>query len=109
MAFSDWKPLASEVPSPTRKGEMTVGPIHTAVGHALSEWEHMESVLARLFQLLCQSPAAAAARAYGMLESSFSKAQLLRAATDSFFRDRNASDSDLHREVKTLLMACLTA
>jgi hypothetical protein len=40
-----------------------------------------------------------------MLESSFSKAQLLRAATDSFFRDRNAYDSDLHRELKVLLAA----
>jgi hypothetical protein len=65
----------------------------------------MESGLARLFQLLCESPAAASARAYGMLESSFSRSQLLRAATDSFFRDRNAGDSDLHKELKALLAA----
>jgi hypothetical protein len=105
MTFSAWKPLVSEVPSPTRRGEETTAPIHAAVGFALSQWEHMESGLARLFQLLCESPAAAAARAYGMMESSYAKAQLLRAATDSFFRDRNANDSDLHRELKILLGA----
>ncbi len=105
MAFSDWKPRVHEAPSPTRRGETTTAAIHTAVGFALSQWEHMESGLARLFQLLCGSPTAAAARAYGMLESSFSKAQLLRAATDSFFRDRNAEDSDLHGELRALLSA----
>jgi hypothetical protein len=105
MAFSDWKPRVHDAPSPTRRGETTTAAIHTAVGFALSQWEHSESGLARLFQLLCGSPTAAAARAYGMLESSFSKAQFLRAATDSFFRDRNADDSDLHGELRALLSA----
>lgn len=80
-------------------------PIHTAVGYALSQWEHMESGLARLFQLLCESPAPAAARAYGMLESSYSKSQLLRAAVDAFFNERKETDSDLHRELKALFNA----
>jgi hypothetical protein len=105
MKFADWQPRVQETPSPTWKGEATVEPIHSAVGFALSQWEHMESGLARLFQLLCESPSAAAARAYGMLESSFSKSQLHRAAGDSFFRDKSATDTDLHRDLKILLSA----
>jgi hypothetical protein len=65
----------------------------------------MESGLARLFQLLCESPSAAAARAYGMVESSYSKSQLLKAASDSFFRDRSATNSDLYRDLKSLFSA----
>jgi len=64
MGFSGWKPLVGGVPSLSRKGEPTAAPIHTAVGYALSQWEHMESGLARLFQLLCESPAAALLSAY---------------------------------------------
>lgn len=105
MAFSDWNPLPDVSPSPSHRGEAATSVIHTAVGLALSEWEHMESGLARLFQLLCESPAAAAARAYGTMESSYSKEQLLRGANDAFFQDRNAIDSNLHRELKSLFTA----
>jgi hypothetical protein len=65
----------------------------------------MESGLARLFQLLCESPSAAAARAYGTLESSYAKAGLLRAATEVFFDDRTATDSDFHKDMKSLFVA----
>lgn len=65
----------------------------------------MESGLARLFQLLCETPAAAAARAYGTLESSYSKEQLLRGANDALFRERNATDSYLYGDLKSLFTA----
>lgn len=105
MALSVWKPTADQIPSPTRRGEPTTLPIYSAVGQALSQWEHMESGLTRLFQLLCESPSFAAARAYGTLESSYAKAGLLRAATDAFFGSKNAINSELHRDMKLLFAA----
>jgi hypothetical protein len=105
MALSDWKPLPDVSPSPAHRGESETSVIHTAVGFALSQWEHMESGLARLFQLLCESPAAAAARAYGTVESSYSKEQLLRGANDAFFHDRNATESELYSDLKSLFTA----
>jgi len=109
MPLSEWKPTSGEVPSSSRKGETRGYPIHVAVGAALSEWEHMESGLARLFQLLCESPSLAAARAYGTLESSFAKMGMLRAASDVFFSNRGASDSNLHNDMKALFSAYQTA
>jgi len=105
MAFSDWKRTDDKEPSTIHRGETSTTPIHTAVGKALSEWEHMESGLTRLFQLLCESPSFAASRAYGTLESSYAKAGLLRAAMEVFFSSRSAINSRDHKDTKTLLAA----
>ncbi len=105
MEFSDWEPTEEREPSSAHKGETSTTPIYAAVGKALSEWENMESGLTRLFQLLCESPSFAAARAYGTLESSYAKAGMLRAATDVFFASRNAINSKEYKETKTLIAA----
>jgi hypothetical protein len=105
MALSKWKPTDAKIPSSSNRGESTTASIHTSVGKALSEWEHMESGLTRLFQLFCESPSFAAARAYGTIESSFSKSNLLRAAMEVFFASRDAIDSELYKDSKSLLSA----
>ncbi len=105
MALPAWNPTKDEVPSASRRGERTTAPIYEAVGDALSRWEHLESGLTRLFQLLCETPSFAACRAYGTVDSPFAHSQMLRAAMDVFFVLRNAVDSQEHREMKVLLKA----
>jgi hypothetical protein len=105
MALSPWKPLEDKLPSSTRKGEQETSAIYTAVGNALSRWEHMESGLTRLFQLLCETPGFAACRAYGTIESSYTKAGMLRAAMKAFFANREPFDKENHDAVNALLSA----
>lgn len=104
MALPKWKPTEGDVPSSTRKGEADFHLIYTGVGKALHQWEHMESGLTRLFQVLCETPNFAACRAYGTIESSFSKAEMLRAAGEAFFAKRNP-DSENQSAIKGLLSA----
>jgi hypothetical protein len=80
MLPKTWLPPEKEIPSDTFVGQVTLAPIYTAVGSALSRWEHLESGLTRLFQLLCETPSLAACRAYGTVESCYGKSQMLRAA-----------------------------
>ena len=108
VALSAWKPTKGDVPSPTRKGESDFVSIYTGVGKALHQWEHMESGLTRLFQVLCETPNFAACRAYGTIESSFSKSEMLRAAAEAFFAKRNP-DSENQSAIKELLSACKEA
>ena len=105
MVLPDWSPTKDVVPSSSRRGEVSTAPIHAAVGDALSRWEHLESGLTRLFQLLCETPSFAACRAYGTVESPFARSQMLRAAMDVFFASRTAIDSKEHKEMKVLFRA----
>jgi hypothetical protein len=105
MALSDWKPTEKKVPSLEHRGEKETSLLHTSVGQALSQWEHLESGLTRLFQLLCETPSFAACRAYGTLESSYARAGLLRAAMEVFFARREPFDSEYHAAMKTLFAA----
>lgn len=105
MALSAWKPSERREPSPDHRGEKDTSAIHAAVGQALSRYEHLESVLTRLFQLLCETPFFAACRAYGVVESSFTKASMLQAAMDAFFARREPFDREYHKAVKVLLAA----
>src|SRR5580658_9098583 len=97
MALSSWKPTDNTVPSPEHRGETDTSALYTAVGTALSRFEHLESGLTRLFQLLCETPSFAACRAYGMVESPFTKSSMLRAAMDVFFARREQFDSENHK------------
>lgn len=87
-----WKPPQHVTPSDAFLGERTTVPIHEAVGRALSAWEHAESGLIKLFQLLCETKSLAACRAYGTAESVFARYLQLRYAAEEFFADRDAED-----------------
>jgi hypothetical protein len=106
MTLANWKATENRVPSATHKGEPNTVLIHMEVGRALSQWEHLESGLTRLFQVLCETPHFAACRAYGVVESSFTKTVMLGAAADAFFARRDPFDTEYHKAVKSLFGAC---
>ena len=95
-----WTPPAKQVASPAYVGEQSTSPVHEAVGRALSIWEHGESVLIKLYQLLCETKSLAACRAYGTAESVFARYLAQKYAAEEFFANRDGSDRDL---VMTLL------
>lgn len=105
MGLAEWLPPSKKTPSETHTGHSTLSPIHTVVGAALSNWEHLESGLTRLFQLLCETPSLAACRAYGTVESCYSKSQMLRAAAIVFFDTRQPFDEQHSAEIKNLISA----
>jgi hypothetical protein len=90
-----WVAPSKETPSETYRGETSTAPIHEAVGRALSNWEHAESALIKLFQLLCETKSLAACRAYGTLESVFARHLALKYAAEEFFVSREAEDLKL--------------
>lgn len=105
MTLAEWLPPEKKTPSVIYPGEQNQAPIYTAVGDALSRWEHLESGLTRLFQLLCETPSHAAPRAYGTVDSCSSKAQMLRAAALIFFERHPPSDQQHAKDVKALIGA----
>ncbi len=89
---SAWKPPSRIVPSEAFQGEESTAPIHEAVGRALSMWKHTESGNIKLFQLLCEAKSFAACRAYGTLDSVFSRHLAIRYAAEEFFMSRDEKD-----------------
>jgi hypothetical protein len=59
--------------------------IHIAVGHALSNWEHVESAASILFTLFVESNSIAAARAYGSILGARAREAALREAAEIYF------------------------
>jgi hypothetical protein len=78
-----WKAPPKEVASATYLGEQSTSVIHEAVGRALGTWEHAESALIKLYQLLCETKSLAACRAYGTAQ---------KYAAEEFFANRDAND-----------------
>lgn len=66
--------------------------IYEAVGRALSTWEHTESGLIKLYQLLCETKSLAACRAYGTSESVFARHLSQKYAASEFFLSRDRDD-----------------
>lgn len=87
-----WKPPSKEVASENHLGEKGTAIIHEAVGRALSSWEHAESALIKLYQLLCETKSLAACRAYGTAESVFARYLAQKYAAEEFFLHREESD-----------------
>ncbi len=87
-----WSPPIRTVPSANFVGEDSTAPIHQAVGRALSAWEHAESALIKLYQLLCESKSLAACRSYGTIESVFGRHLALKYAAEEFFLHREEAD-----------------
>jgi hypothetical protein len=103
-----WNPTSKEIPSPTHRGEPDTLQIDAAVGRALSEYEHLQSALGILFQLLCEAPSFAASRAFGTVDSASGHVAMLRAAEEVFFGTReplDAKDAEYHAEMKALFSA----
>jgi hypothetical protein len=88
----EWAPPPKKVASPTYLGEEDMPVIHTAVGRALSTWEHTESALIKLYQLLCETKSLAACRAYGTAESVFARFLAQKYAAEEFFENRDTDD-----------------
>ncbi len=89
MTIPELEPTPYFRPSPSFLGDPKMEPIYTEVGRALSLWEHMEMSMVRLYQVFCESQSFAACRAYGVIESPFTKSQLIRQACETFFRTRD--------------------
>lgn len=94
-----WKAPTRLAPSESFQGEASTAPIYEAVGRALSKWEHAESGNIKLFQLLCETKSFAACRAYGTLDSVFSRHLALKYAGEEFFRSRDKEDRSLLNEL----------
>lgn len=95
LAPPTWKAPSCIVPSEAYSGEQSTAPIHEAVGRALSTWEHAESALIKLYQLLCETKSLAACRAYGTLESVYARHLALKYAAREFFVSRDTADLTL--------------
>lgn len=65
--------------------------IYLGVGHALSNWEHVESSIAMLFSTFIESRTIAGSRAYGTINGSRAREAALRQAADTFFSLRKSA------------------
>lgn len=109
MTISPWEPTKFVLPSPSHKGELTPEIVYVEIGRALHTWEHAESALARLFQVLCESRSIAPCRAYGTIESPYQKVQVLRHAAEAFFGRRDILSDQDHTDAKALFTAYSSA
>ncbi|MGF6647116.1 hypothetical protein [Paraburkholderia sp. GAS82] len=75
--------------SPDDRGDDTIGPIYTAVGFALSQWETAEVMLADLFLTVCECENSSSynpvRRAFGSFESSGGRRKALEEAAAVYF------------------------
>ena len=99
-----------DIPTPLPTiGETLTDAIHTATGKALTSWEYLEEALAHLFALIlgvgADPETEPAIRAYGSVISFKSRADMVRAAADVFFR-LHPSET-LQPEFIALLTACI--
>jgi hypothetical protein len=62
--------------------------IHIAVGHALSNWEHVEGAISMLFSYFVETRTIAAARAFGSINGARARETAIRQASESFFKLR---------------------
>jgi hypothetical protein len=82
------------------KGAIDRRVIYLGVGHALSNWEHVEAAAAMFFSAFVESRSIAGIRAYGTINGSRAREAALRQASETFFflrkvdrqKDRAAHD-----------------
>jgi hypothetical protein len=77
--------------------------IHLGVGHALSNWEHLEAAGALFFSTFVDSNSIAAMRAYGTIAGSRGREAALRQAGDTFFalrKNQYKKDRNIYEEIK---------
>lgn len=83
--------------------------IHIAVGHALSNWEHVEAAASLLISHFVESNSIAAARAYGSINGARARETALRHASETFFllrRNFFKKDQNAHAAVKIMEKCC---
>jgi hypothetical protein len=85
MSLPKWQPPKTQKPSGQNRGESEKAPIFEAVGRALSEWEHAEMAMARLFGALIESESDAAALAYGTINGANGRREAISYASEEFF------------------------
>lgn len=86
---------------PSKVGDKSEINIFLAVGMALSEWEWVEEELAKLFSVLVsdniRGPSVSALRAFGSVESSSNRINMIKSASEVYF---NPEDWE-RKEIKT--------
>jgi hypothetical protein len=99
--------------SKSNAGEPFASVIQIGVGHALTNWEHVENAVSMLFSQFTESSTIAAARAYGTIIGARARHSAVSAAMDVFFdirKQRNKKDRETcnliikHKEAATLLL-----
>ena len=87
----------------SKTGVPTEKLIYMAVGHALSNWEHVEAAALMLFSHFVESNSIAASRAYGSINGVAAREAALRQASETFFMLRKTAskkERGVHGEVK---------
>ena len=77
--------------------------IHIAVGHALTNWEHVEAAGAMLFGLFADFNSIAAQRAYGTINGAKAREAALREAANTFFslrKNLNKKNGEIYEDLK---------
>jgi hypothetical protein len=82
--------------------------IHIAVGHALSNWEHIESATALLFAHFVDSNSIAAQRAYGAIIGARGRQSALRQASETYFLVRRATFGEKSNDAIDAMEDCST-
>lgn len=83
-----------KAPASASQGEPEVSVIFTAVGAALSNWEHVEASFATMFGTLLEGARFAAERVFGTMVSNSNKRTALSAASSVVFVYRHVSEAD---------------
>jgi len=77
--------------------------VHMGVGHALSNWEHVEAAGAMFFSAFVESRSIAGIRAYGTINGSRAREGVMRQAAETFFSLRKNAyrkDRAAYQEIK---------
>lgn len=103
-----------DIPLKPKPGERLDLPddLYAAVGKALSSWDGVESTLARIFALCCQTPifgnplGEPAIRAYGSVVSFNGRAEMVDAASRAYFHNKKAPTAEIEMKLRGLLSEC---
>ena len=72
-------------PPPPASGSATKEEIYCAVGHAISNWEKVESAKLKAFQILTNANYLTAVRVFGSVDSSQARHTMILAALEIYF------------------------
>jgi hypothetical protein len=90
----------------SKKGAVSDKLIYIAVGHALSNWERVESAAAALFAHFVESKSIAAQRAYGSITGARARQAALSEASETYFLLRQTMWSREARDKVSAMKEC---
>jgi hypothetical protein len=108
-----YKPNFWERGTKSKVGDQFASVTQIGVGHALTNWEHVENAVSMLFSQFTEAPTVAAARAYGSIIGARSRYFAVSQAMNVFFdlraqkhkRDRDTYGHILyHKEIASILL-----